>query len=254
MASSLATTSTTTTTQEEEYFQRLCKLLIEEGTEVMRQEFDLIIPPANFPRILRQGRTTLTKLPRNVFTPTMDETLYSRAPISYGCSKHCDISLLMVLFRNLCRLNPPASTGNWTDMPSSNDCSLEADLVRLKLFRNELFAHTKKCSVQESEFQRHWTDISSVILRRGNHVGMVWTNKINDILTNPLSAHGKRWVENLKNWYLDDRDLKKMFGERIDLLREDLDLFKEEFNRKLQVNGTVSIRRINAKIMHMLAF
>ena len=208
-ASKLAATSITS---EKENFLRLCMLMIDLGSEVMRLEFDNIVKPADLPNSLKTNRTKLIHLPRNVFTYSMDQTLYSCAPVSYGCSNDFDISLLMVLFRNLCNLKPPPSTGNWSDMPRPSDNSLEADLVRLKLYRNELFAHTKTCSIEESKFHKYWTDISYIILQRGKHFSssFLWVNRINHMLTIPLSASDTRWIEELKRWYLEERTVKEM--------------------------------------------
>ena len=116
-------------TEEEEYFQRLCMLLIGEGSKIMRLEFDKIIPPTYLPKCLEKNKTKLENLPTNVLTGKMQSILYAKAPIYYGCTNDFDMSLLMVLFRNLCNLSPPPSTGNWNEMPSADDSSLEADLV-----------------------------------------------------------------------------------------------------------------------------
>ena len=192
-----------------ELFSRLCHLLIDAGTEVMRLELDRIIPPKDMPIKLQSSKRKLAGLHRTVFTSQMEQTLYP-TPFTYGRSKELDMSLLMVIFINVCNLSPPSSTMNWKDKPSATDTSLSADLVNLKLYRNVLFAHTRTCCITLNNFRLHWNEISAIIERRGKSLGSGWKDRRNDILTNPLSGNEERYIEELKRLYLEDRVLKEM--------------------------------------------
>ena len=76
-----------------------------------------------------------------------------------------DITLLIVLLRSICNLSPPAS--GWQNMPNDLNRSVEDDIVRIKLFRNEHFGHIAKTAVSAADFKTLWAEISSPLLRLG---------------------------------------------------------------------------------------
>ena len=80
-------------------------------------------------------------------------------------SAYFDITLLFLLLRNICSLKPPAT--GWDGPPSSLDLSMEADLVRIKRCRNELYAHRIAMSVADTDFENTWTEIEAALLRLG---------------------------------------------------------------------------------------
>jgi hypothetical protein len=67
-------------------------------------------------------------------------------------SKAFDVTLLTVLFRNICGL---PSTG-WGVMPPDTDRSMEANIVRLKVLRNEIYARVTSTQVESATFESLW--------------------------------------------------------------------------------------------------
>ena len=126
------------TTDEKANFQRLTRLLMCGGLALLREVFDAIHPPASLPAVLGNPvvESKLKTLKRNrVFThPEWNSLYYPRGPGTYGKSADFDISLLLKLLRAICGLTPPAT--GWNNLPNSTDNSLEADLVRMKFYRN----------------------------------------------------------------------------------------------------------------------
>ncbi|XP_015777150.1 PREDICTED: uncharacterized protein LOC107355143 [Acropora digitifera] len=70
----------------------------------------------------------------------------------------------MVLLRNVCGLSPPVGTGNWDELPPDADHSTEANIVRIKYFRNDVYAHASKASVDDATFNQLWKNISNAII------------------------------------------------------------------------------------------
>ena len=73
----------------------------------------------------------------------------------------------MVLLRNLCGLSPPVSTGSWDKLPPDSDNSTEANIVRIKFYRNDVYdvyAHASKASVDDVTFDKLWKNISNAIV------------------------------------------------------------------------------------------
>ena len=55
----------------------------------------------------------------------------------------------------------------WDVLPAATDTSCEADIARVKYFRNVVYAHAEQASVDDSEFHRHWKDIRDTLVRLG---------------------------------------------------------------------------------------
>lgn len=78
---------------------------------------------------------------RRVLNPTQWGNLYP--PINTTVSsKTFNITLLVVLLRNICSFSPPAT--GWDALPPATDVSTEADIVRVKYFRNTVYGHADK--------------------------------------------------------------------------------------------------------------
>ena len=48
-----------------------------------------------------------------------------------------------------------------------SDLSCEADIVRVKFFRNTVYAHAKRASVDDVTFKKYWKDIRDTLVRLG---------------------------------------------------------------------------------------
>ena len=78
-----------------------------------------------------------------------------------------DISLLFVLLTNICGLSPPSS--GWYAKPPPIDNSLEANIARLKCFRNELYGHVTTTGIDDTTFTVLWNEISAALVGLGMH-------------------------------------------------------------------------------------
>ena len=76
-----------------------------------------------------------------------------------------DITLLFLLLTNICGLSPPLT--GWHAKPSPGDNSLEANLARVKFFRNELYAHLKSTAFNAAIFSSLWQELSASLLSLG---------------------------------------------------------------------------------------
>ena len=76
-----------------------------------------------------------------------------------------DITLLFLLLTNICGLSPPLT--GWHTKPSPGDNSLEANLARVKFFRNELYGHVTFTGVDATSFSSFWQEISTTLYSLG---------------------------------------------------------------------------------------
>ena len=121
---------------------KLSRLLIDGGTTVLRNVFDSHHPPANLAANLssKHIHSTLTKLRhRKILNGSQWDKLFPPPGGGTPNSIYFDITLLFLLLRNICRLHPPRS--GWDKMPPVSDTSFQANLARIKYYRNDLYAH-----------------------------------------------------------------------------------------------------------------
>ena len=89
-------------TKETTNYARLCRLLVELGTRALKDTFDSIHPPATLHAVLAGNKTVLRSLrDRKIINPTQWGKLFPTNPFSVSSSSF-DITLLMVLLRNIC--------------------------------------------------------------------------------------------------------------------------------------------------------
>ena len=159
-----ASSSTTETTN----YSRLCRVLVDLGTCALRDCFDSICTPPTLHRVLAANQPILQNLrSRRIINATQWGKLFPAIPTSVS-SKNFDITLLMTLLRNICGLAPPMT--GWDVLPAATDVtdtSCEADIARVKYFRNVVYAHAEHASIDDSEFHRHWKDIRDTLVRLG---------------------------------------------------------------------------------------
>ena len=149
---------------------KLMRLIVDGGTEALRKVFKGI-HPGNLQAVLdiNSHKTALANLTigrsrKKVIQPNQWQLLYPAAPNQANLND-LDITLLCVLLRNICGLSPPPL--GWDDEPDAADESTEADIVRIKRFRNERFGHIPNTNVSATDFKSYWAEISSPLGRLG---------------------------------------------------------------------------------------
>ncbi|KAM7444503.1 hypothetical protein ABFA07_006900 [Porites harrisoni] len=156
-------------TTENANFQRLTRLLMRGGLALSTEVFDAIHPPANLPAVLGNPATKkqLQILRKNkVLTHPEWECLYNPPSGAYGKSTDFDVSLLYKLFRSvLCSSYLTTPVTGWDKLPNSTDHSREADIVRIRCYRNKIYSHDRRMEVTDTDFEKLWIEISDALLR-----------------------------------------------------------------------------------------
>ena len=148
---------------------KLSRFLIDGGTTVLRNIFDSHHPPANLAANLssKHIHSILTKLRhRNILNGSQWDKLFPPSGGGPPNSINFDITLLFLLLTKICGLSPPPS-GSWHKMPPVSDTSTEANLARIKYYRNVLCGHAATTGIQTSVFDVKWQEISSVLVSLG---------------------------------------------------------------------------------------
>ena len=229
-------------TDERASFQRLTRLLVCGGIALLREVFDSIHPPANLPTVLGNHKAQLQKLRKRNVINQFEWTLLYPSPGVYGNSTEFDITLLFKLFRNICNLIPPIT--GWDNLPNSTDLRLEADLVRIKFYRNEVYGHSKNMEISDDQFVTIWGEISEALLRIAGSLSVAkkdeWKKSIDTFLCDPLTLDSAQSLKELQSWYKKDMDLKDIM--------EMVDMKQEQTNTKLAENYTKLEQKVDSLI------
>ena len=144
---------------------KLSRLLIDGGTTVLRKMFDGYHPPANLATDLNANKSILSNLlKKKVLHKPQWDKLFPPGGVPPD-SRTFDITLLFLLLTNICGLTPPPS--GWHTRPPPSDTSHEANLARVKFYRNVLHGHVTTTGVDRPTFSALWTEISGVLVSLG---------------------------------------------------------------------------------------
>ena len=236
------------TTDEKANFQRLTRLLMRGGLALLREVFDRIHP--HLPAVLGNPtiKSNLQTLRGRVLTQPEWDCLYNPRSGAYGKSTDFDISLLCKLLRATCSLTPPAT--GWDSLPNSTDHSLEADLVRIKFYRNKIYGHNHSMEISNADFENLWMEISDALLRTAGRISSAkrdeWKKSIETFFHEPLTPDAKKCVDELRLWYLMDIETKDKL-EKLDEKVEQMKIEQREMRMEiiillesLKANGPVA--------------
>ena len=178
---------------------KLSRLLIDGGTTVLRKIFDGHHPPANLITDLNANYPILNNLlRRRVLNGHQWDKLFPPGGVAPD-SKTFDITLLFLLLTNICGLTPPPS--GWHTEPLPSDTSREANLARVKLYRNVLYGHVGTTGVDTPTFSALWTEISGVLVRLG--LGQAEVDRLK------AEKGGEQdYIDVLKGWADSEKDIK----------------------------------------------
>ena len=203
-------------------YARLCGLLVDVGTLALRDKFNGIHSPANLQAVLAANKPMLQSLrARKIINPTQWGKLFPVIPSSVS-SVSFDITLLMVWFRNICGLVAPAS--GWAALPPSTDMNLEADIARVKYYKNTVYAHAERASVDDATFHGYWSEIRDTLVRLG---GIAYKAAVDNLETECMDpSMEEHYKELLRQWKNDEDNIKdelKEIGADIKILTKKID-------------------------------
>ena len=183
---------------------KLSRLLVDGGTKVLRDIFDSYHPPARLAADLNANYLILDDLfRRRILNRHQWDTLFPPGCVSPD-SKSFDITLLFILLTNMCGLTRPSS--GWHTKPPSSDTSLEANLARVKFFRNVLYGHVTTTGINTPSFLSQWNEISGVLVALGLDVAEIDRLKVE-------RCGEEDYLEVLRDWADSEEDIKSQMKE-----------------------------------------
>ena len=183
-------------------YSRVCQLLVDKGGEALRVALHAKHPPSTLAAVLNANKTTLKKIRYSVIKPSQWDLLFP--VLGTPDSNNFDITLLTILLRNVCGLTSPAA--GWGVIPAASDTSISADILRIKIFRNEVYGHIPNAQYDDTTFETLWQKISKPLIKLG-----IPQQDIDELKEAPLSPEEESYIEKLKEWKeLEDDLLSKL--------------------------------------------
>ncbi|XP_076434990.1 uncharacterized protein LOC143274892 [Babylonia areolata] len=176
---------------ERQYLAKLCWLLHDAGTHVLRSTFDSFHPPLSLRQHLGQHhvRAVLQKLhEQKILSDKQWRTLYptKKQDLANLSSETFDARVLAVLLQFICHLSPPYPHG-WSTLPLAQDSSLSADVVRIQMYLQQAGSLG---GVRHEEYPVLWKQVVEVLLRMGGPEVRVKIARIDqETLTPEQQAH-----------------------------------------------------------------
>ena len=185
-------------------YSRICQLLVGKGGDALRVRFHVKHPPSNLAAVFNSQISVLKKLQhRGVINPSQWDLLFPAS--GRPDSNKFDITLLTILLRNICGLSAP--TKGWNDRPPTGDTSISADIVRIKIFRNQVYAHIASPQLDDTTFETLWQEISKPLVNLG-----IPQQDIDEAKVAPLSPEEEFYIEKLKQWKELEDDISNLMA------------------------------------------
>ncbi|XP_028412084.1 uncharacterized protein LOC114534810 [Dendronephthya gigantea] len=172
-------------------YSRVCHLLVDKGGDVLRNALHAVHPPSTLASVLNANKKTLQRIRYSVIKASQWDLLFPRS--GAPDSNNFDITLLTVLLRNICGLSAPAT--GWNVMPPVSDTSISANILRVKMFRNEVYGHIPTAGLDDVTFETLWKEISVPLVNLG-----IPQIDIDELKVAPLSPEEESYIERLKEW------------------------------------------------------
>ncbi|XP_071146485.1 uncharacterized protein [Mytilus edulis] len=146
-------------TEGEEHFVRIFMLLVDVCPRAIRNQFNKDFHPGALKGVIRKSHTLLSDLhKRRIISQPQWQTLNQNN--LNPSSESFDISLMTLLLHHLAGFNISER------LPLKTDTSVEADISRIKIYRNTYF-HSAWIEIGRDEYTTAWSDLCEAITRLG---------------------------------------------------------------------------------------
>ena len=181
----MASATSAFASKEKANYYRLYRLLVEVGSEVLRETFEKVRPSGDLDKVLASPRISakLRSLwQKEVLSSSQWDKLYPsiRSTVS---SKEFDTALLGILLISICNLQPP-KTG-WSEFPPNTDTTIQADIIRLRFYYVMVHELSKGAAIDDTTLNFFWKNIQDILVRLG---GEFYKKPIDELKREHLDA------------------------------------------------------------------
>ncbi|XP_060564151.1 uncharacterized protein LOC132723444 [Ruditapes philippinarum] len=223
---------------------RLQILVIDGGLLVLRNILDqsLTSQCITFSACLNQEKSTITRLKsRGVITQIQFDVLFP-AGGKVPTSSDLDITLIICLLRSL-KCFGLNKKFDWGATPAPTDVTVEADICRLKNFRNKISHISTTTAIQQNDFTAWWNDIEQILVRRCSPALNI-QQTIGEFKTCPLDLEEERRIQKeIKKWKDYEDEVDRLKQEMTDVRKKVTDVKKDLEDIKENVTDVKKVKK-----------
>ncbi|XP_033750139.1 uncharacterized protein LOC117334562 isoform X3 [Pecten maximus] len=214
-------------TKETVNFARICRVMVDVVPDVFRDLLLCRLPASGLaPTLGNQKSQIFSQLNKQ-----QKKILYPPVGMFVGSLKDLDVSLIYILLRNLGNI-PPHQNG-WGKSPDPADRSLSANIERLRIHRNEAYAHANTAFLSDGDFQTRWVDIRQSVeeIEKVVPMKMTFVTEIDSILTmriDPLTETLNVLIKKLEDKTNDVKDQQDTTANDVDEIRGEISDIKDQ--------------------------
>ncbi|XP_060558024.1 uncharacterized protein LOC132718341 [Ruditapes philippinarum] len=212
---------------------RLQIIIIDGGLLVLRNMIDqnLLAQGVTLSACLNNGKATITRLKsRGVITQVQYDLLFPTGG-HVPTTSEMDFTLIVCLLRCL-KCFGLNKKFDWNTTPISGDLTVEADICRLKAYRNQICHLPTTTGVQPNDFVTWWNDIEQILVRRSSP-SLNIQQAIADFKNCPLDPEKEKRLQEeitkLKDYQADVNRLNK----EIEQVQRDVSEVKKDVKEKM---------------------
>jgi hypothetical protein len=196
-------------TESSAYFYRIISLVVDVGTETLRDTFYWKVPKSNVVTLFATPGVQ-SEFKRLKGIKALTEVQYAKVTNNPDPDTY-DISLLTTLLTNqkICRISKPKD--GWGKVPDQSDISLGADLLRLREIRNEIIAHRNKAQLEVEDYKKIWGNVEIVLLRLAANIDASEKDKVKEKIRSaetrvlePFHDREKKLLQVFIEWQKED--------------------------------------------------
>ncbi|XP_052072896.1 ankyrin-3-like [Mytilus californianus] len=225
--------------KEEENYVRLALLLKGVSPRAVRLYFNKEFPPKDLHSMLNTKKNTLSGLKRQrVLNQAQWNLLF---PIKgVPDSTTFDVTLMICLIRNLTSVAQPINGFN--SLPPSVETTPEADLARIKWYRN-ILAHHDNNIMATVGFNTAWSNITDAVSRLG---GQPMNQECQELKVKSLDQSNQEIMLEIKQLQKEMEELRLAVNNPIplnirDQIKEELETWREDDKTFIETNGAKSV-------------
>ncbi|XP_062567320.1 uncharacterized protein LOC134229585 [Saccostrea cucullata] len=194
-------------------FAKLGMAINDELTQSCRDILEMEVPPALIFRKVKSSSLYQKLRP--------DQELILRNAAKSGYNEF-DCTLLYMLLRNICS-NFKIPTKGWGGnvMPAAGDVMVGDDIERIRLIRNNVYAHASSAFISQKIFDENWAIISDVCKRLETFTGKKYCDGLNKILAQSFDEEDEEnIIEKIKSDCENDKSVRDVLSSLLAMMKE----------------------------------
>ena len=173
--------------------------------------------------------------------PKDQKQILKRAP-SHGNYDECDVPLIYTVLRNYCTSGKlPMPTNGWGQPVAGTNVS--DDIERIRMFRNDVFAHSTSASMTKNDFEDHFQILREICLRMDTihneflvkSGSISYLEELKEIKADSMeSSTRETYITEIRKLYKQNEERNKELAEKVHLLENKVENIKYSTEDDLQ--------------------